>query len=105
MLLIMSAETERLIRDGEKGGGGKKEVWRRGKRQIIDLSLHCHHQNDSCIIKKMGSDGSHCNASFTVRDKITKQCPQTTACLKGKESRSGRDRAEAFLLTSLTPYR
>ena len=25
------------------------------------LSLHCHHQNDFCI--KMGSDGSHFNAS------------------------------------------
>ena len=34
------------------------------------LSLHCHHQNDSCI--KMGSDESHFNASFIVRDKVTK---------------------------------
>ena len=32
-----------------------------GKREIIYLSLHCHHQNDSCI--KMGSDGSHINVS------------------------------------------
>ena len=36
----------RLIRDGEKGAKG---VWRRGKREIIYISLHCHHQNDSCI--------------------------------------------------------
>ena len=28
---------------------------------IIYLSLHCHHQNDSCI--KMGSDESHFNVS------------------------------------------
>ena len=28
-----------------------------GKRVIICLSLHCHHQNDSCI--EMGSDKSH----------------------------------------------
>ena len=42
--------------DGEKGGKG---VWRWGKREIIYLSLHCHHQNDSCI--KMGSDESHIN--------------------------------------------
>ena len=27
-----------------------------GKRVIIYLSPHCHHQNDSCI--KMGSDES-----------------------------------------------
>ena len=49
----MSTETIRLIRDREKGrgyGGG-------GKREIIYLSLHCHHQNDPCI--KMGSDESH----------------------------------------------
>ena len=45
----------RLIRDGEKGRG--EGVWRLGKREIIYLSLHCHHKNDSCI--KMGSDESH----------------------------------------------
>ena len=32
-----------------------------GKREIIYLSLHCHHQNDLCI--KMGSDESHLNVS------------------------------------------
>ena len=31
------------------------------KREIIYLSLNCHHQNDSCI--KMGSDESHFNVS------------------------------------------
>ena len=30
--------------------------------EIIYLSLHCHHQNDSCI--KMGSDESHFNVSL-----------------------------------------
>ena len=45
----------RLIRDGGKG------VWRWGEREILYLSLHCHHQNDSCI--KMGSDESHFNVS------------------------------------------
>ena len=39
-------KTIRLIRDGEKEG---KAVWRWGKREIIYLSLHCHHQNGSCI--------------------------------------------------------
>ena len=44
-----------LIRDGDKGGaGGGMEV---EEREIIYLSLHCLHQNDSCI--KMGSDESH----------------------------------------------
>ena len=64
------------------GGGGEgvwrggEGVWRWGKREIMYLSLHCHHQNDSCI--KMDSDESRFNVSFTVRDKVTKQCPQTT---------------------------
>ena len=68
----------RLIGDGEKGyGGGNK---------LIYLSLHCHHQNDSCI--KVGSDESHFNISLIVRDKVTRQCPQCSLS-KRKESRSG----------------
>ena len=47
-----------------------------GVREIIYLSLHCHHQNDFCI--KMGSDDSHFNVSLIVRDEVTRQCPQTT---------------------------
>ena len=61
-----------------------------GKRGIIYLSLHCHHQNDFCI--KMGSDQSHFNVSVnthTVMDNATRQCPQTTTFSKRKESRSG----------------
>ena len=53
-----------------------KRVFSLGKREIIYLSLHCHHQNDSCI--KTGSDESHFNVSLSVRDKVTRQCPQTT---------------------------
>ena len=34
----------------------------RGGGEIIYLSLHCHHQNNSCI--KMGSDESHFNVSL-----------------------------------------
>ena len=44
----------------EVGGGG--EII------ILYLSLHCHHQNDSCI--KMGSDESHFNVSLIVKDKV-----------------------------------
>ena len=46
------------MRDGEKGGKG---AWRWGEREIIYLSLNCHHQNDFCI--KMGSAESHFNVS------------------------------------------
>jgi len=41
-------------RDREKVGKG---VRRWEEREIIYLSLHCHHQNDFCI--KMGSDERH----------------------------------------------
>ena len=47
-----------------------------GERGIIHLLLYCHHQNDSCI--KMGSDESQFNVSLIVRDKVTRQCPETT---------------------------
>ena len=60
----------------EEAGGGGDMVWRWGKREIIYLSLHFHHQNDSCI--KMGSKESHFNVSLIVRDKVTRQCSQTT---------------------------
>ena len=43
-------ETIRLIGDGRSGSG---------EGEITYLSLHCHHQNDSCI--KVGSDESHFN--------------------------------------------
>ena len=56
--------------------GGGEWVWRWGKRGIIYLSLHCRHHNDSCI--KMGSDESDFNVSLIVRDKVRRQCPQTT---------------------------
>ena len=64
--MVLSLETTSLIRDGEKcvcvgGGGGGGYQWRWGRREIIYLSLHCHHQNDSCI--KMGRDESHFNVS------------------------------------------
>ena len=75
------------------GGGGGGE--------IIYLSLHCHHQKDSCI--KMGSDESHFNVSLILRDKVTRQCPQTTTFEeKGEPTWI---RTEVPLLTSLTPYR
>ena len=51
-----------------------------------DYYLLLHH-NNSCI--KMSSDESHFNVSLIVRDKITKQCPQTTTFLNRRESRSG----------------
>ena len=61
------------MRDGEKGGG--EGFWRWGKREIIYLSLHCHHQNDSCI--RVGSDESHFKVSLIVRDKLSHKTVST----------------------------
>ena len=54
---------------------------------VIPNAIHCHHQNDSCV--KMGSDESHFNVSLIVRDRVTRQRPQTAFFLKRKESPSG----------------
>ena len=50
----MVLNVHRNHKDYQGRGEGGEGVWRWGKREIIYLSLYCHHQNDSCI--KMGSD-------------------------------------------------
>ena len=55
-----------------------------GEKEIIYLSLHCHHPNDSCIT--VGSDESHFNVSLSARDKVTRQYPQTTTFLKKRRA-------------------
>ena len=68
---------------------------------ILYISLNCHHQNDSCI--KMGNDEIYFNVSLIVKDKDTRQCPQTTTFEEKGEPE--RIRTQVPLLTSLTPYR
>ena len=64
-----------------------------GEREIIYISLHCRHQNDSCI--KMGSDESHFNVSLIVRDKVTKQCPQTTTFWRERKAEAVSNRGSS----------
>ena len=75
------------------GGGGGRGRGRR-KREIIYLSLQCHHQNDFCI--KVGSDESHFSVSFLVGDKVTRQCPQTTTFEEKGEPKQIRTEAPSF---------
>ena len=89
----------RLIRDGENGGKG---VWRWGKREIIYLSLHCHHQNDFCI--KVGSDKSHFNVSLGS-DGQSHKTVSTNDNLSEEKGEPKRYRTEVLPLTILTPYR
>ena len=72
-----------------------------GEREIIYLSLHFHHQNDFCV--KVGSDESHFNVSMIVRDKVSRQCPQTTTCEEKGEPKQIPTKVPLF--TSLTPCR
>ena len=57
-----------------------------GEKEIIYLSLHCHHQNDFCI--KMDSDESHVIVSLIVRDKVTQDSVHRPQLMKRKENRS-----------------
>ena len=82
-------------------GDGRWRLTREGQREIVYLSFHCHHQNDSCI--KMDSDENHFNVSLTERDKAIRRCSKTTAFQEKGEPK--RIRTKVPLLTSLTPYR
>ena len=74
-----------------------------GGRWRLYLTLHCHHQNDSCIKMPGQLDESRFNVSLIVMDKVTRQCPQTTTF--EEEGEPKRNRTEVLLLTSLTLYR
>ena len=53
-----------------------RRVYGGGREGDYYTYRYSHHQNDSCI--KMGSDESHFNVSVIVRDKVRRQCPETT---------------------------
>ena len=83
--------------DGEKGAKG---VWRWGEREIIYLSLHCHHQNDFCI--KMGRDDSHFNVSVGS-DGQSHRTVSTNQNLFEEKGEPKRYRTKVLPFTSLTP--
>ena len=91
-----STEIISLSRDGGKG------VWRWGKREIIYLSLHCHHQNDFHI--KMDSDESHFNVAVGS-DGQSHKTVFTNHNLFEEKGEPKQYRTEVFPLTNLTPYR
>ena len=70
-----------------------------GEREILYLSLHCHHQNDSCI--KMGSDESHFNVSVGS-DGLSHRTVSTNHNLFEEKGEPKRYRTEVLPLTSLT---
>ena len=48
------------------------------------ISLHCHHQNDSCIRWA----AMRAILMFHCEDKVTRQCPQTTAVFEEEKRRA-----------------
>ena len=99
--LVLNVHRNRLGRRGERGYGGGG-----GRGRLYTYRyIHCHHQNDFSV--KMGSDESHFNVSFIVRDKVTRQCPQTTA-FEEPESRAEAESnrgPSAWTAYNLTSYR
>ena len=53
--MVLNVHRNRKVYEG-RGRRRGRGLWRWGEREVIYLSLHCHHQNDFCI--KMGSDES-----------------------------------------------
>ena len=76
------------------------EVWEEG--EYIYLSLHCHHQNGSCI--KMGSDESHLNVSVGS-DGQSHKTASTNHSLFEEKGQPKRYRTEVLPIASQTPYR
>ena len=81
---------------------GDKVLWRWGKREIIYLSLHFHHQIVSCI--KTASDESHFNVSVGS-DGQSHKTVSTNHNLSEEKGEPERYRTEVLPLISLTPYR
>ena len=55
-------------------------------------------------LTEMGSDESHFNVSLIVRNKVTRQCPQTTTFEEKGEPKRYRTGTEVLPLNNLTPY-
>ena len=81
---------------------GWEGIWRWWEREIIYLSLHCHHQNDSGI--KMGSDESQFNVSVG-NDGQSYRTVSTNHNLFEEKGEPKRYRTEVLPLANLTPYR
>ena len=86
------------VHRNHKAYQGRGEGEERYEGRLYTYRYYCHHQNDSCI--KMGGDESNFSVSLNVRDKVTRQCPQTTTFLKRKENRSGIEPRSFCLLMS-----
>ena len=65
---LTSTQSRRLIRDGEKEGGGGILRWGKGVATLSPPQKGKRKKEDSCI--KIGSDESQLNVSLIVMDKV-----------------------------------
>ena len=95
MMLNVNRNPKAYSKNGEKGrgvlcGGGRVYIY------IYTLpppyiSLHCHYQNDSCI---RWAATMRAILMFHSEDKVTRQCPQTTAVFEEKKKKKNESRSE-----------
>ena len=83
-------------RDYGGGGGGGREGHHYTYRYTVTIRI-------TPALRWAVTDESNFNVSLIVRDKVTRQCPETTIFEEKGEQK--RIRTEVLLLTSLAPYR
>ena len=84
-------------------GEGRKGVWRWVKEGRLFTCRYTVTTRMTPVLRWAAMQESHFNISSIVRDKVKRQCPQTTTFEEKGEPK--RIRTEVPLLTSLTPYR
>ena len=98
--MVLKVHRNHKAYQGRREGGKGGIVM--GGGEIIYLSLHCHHLNDSCI--KVGSDESHFNVSVGS-DGQSHGTVSTNHNLSEEKGEPNRYRTEVLPLTNLTLYR
>ena len=91
----------RLIKDREKGGAGGMEVGGGGERDHIPIATLSPLRMISAL--RWAAMTAILMFHNIVRDKVTRQCSQTTTFDEKGEPK--RNRIEVLPFTSLTPYR
>ena len=75
------------------------------KSEIIYLSLHCHHQNDSCTDSRWAAMESHLNVSVGSDGQSHKTVSTNHNLFSEEKGEPKRYGTEVLPLTSLPPYR
>ena len=98
-MYLTSTETVRLIRDGENGEGRGHGGGGRGRLYTYRYTVTTR----MTPALRWAAMRAILNVSLTVRDKVTRPCPQTTTFEEKGEPK--RYRTEVLPLTSLPPHR